>query len=389
MIKIKLVFIVLSVCLLSSLDVFAKDVEMQIKLYASSNFKTFNFTAEEPTSFYSGKKKIGIAYKSQTIEINSNNNFINLKIGNKEFSDIEELKIENSNNNNRYKLKINNKPETEREYEGRLLVTSDSIGFKIINEVNLETYIAGVVEAEIGSKANVEMYKTKAIACRTYALKEFKKHKKENYYLCDMEHCQVYKGICKSSIILNAVKETSNLVIVDKDNYLISAAFHSNCGGVTCNSEDVWSLPTSYLKSIVDTFCLNQSRAKWEKKIALSDWINYLSTKYNYPSLDIQALRTAMNWSQYDRALYFANDTSIALKNIRADWELKSTFFSIQQQSDSVLFYGKGSGHGIGLCQQGAMRMAELNYTFAQIISFYYKDVRIINYADVKDKNLK
>lgn len=366
-----------------------KNLEMQIRLFASTNVQVMYLVPKEATAIYDGKKKLGIAYKSDNISIVSTGKYVNVKFGNKEFSEIVNLKFESQNKDVNYILRGLNNTDIEREYEGNLEISADSNGLKIINFVNLEAYIAGVIEAEVGTKLNNEFYKTKAIICRTYALKEFKKHKNENHYLCDSEHCQVYKGVCKNQNIKDAVKQTATLVIADKDNYLISAVFHSNCGGVTCNSEDVWTNSTSYLKSVVDTFCLNQSRAKWEKKLALSDWINYLSQKYGYPALDIQALRTAMNWEQYERQIYFANDTAIALKNVRNDWKLPSTFFSIQQQSDSVLFVGKGSGHGIGLCQQGAMRMSELQYTYEQIINFYYKDVKIVGYNLVKDKLLK
>src|SRR5208337_2379392 len=101
----------------------------------------------------------------------------------------------------------------------------------------------------------------------TYALKNSRKHITEGYNLCDMVHCEVYKGRCTKPEIILAVSKTSGEVIVDKDNQLINAAFHANCGGQTVNSEDVWSKSATYLKSVNDTFCINMPKARWEKTI--------------------------------------------------------------------------------------------------------------------------
>ena len=69
----------------------------------------------------------------------------------------------------------------------------------------------------------------------------------------------------------------------------------------------------------------------------------------------------------------------IPLKTIRADFKLKSTFFSIKQKGDMVLLNGRGYGHGVGVCQEGAMQMAKLKYSYKDILNFYYKDVYLVN----------
>ena len=68
----------------------------------------------------------------------------------------------------------------------------------------------------------------------------------------------------------------------------------------------------------------------------------------------------------------------VPLKNIRNDLSLKSTFFSITADNDTIIFRGKGYGHGIGMCQEGAMKMAEKGYSYVDVIHFYYKGVRLI-----------
>ena len=171
-------------------------------------------------------------------------------------------------------------------------------------------------------------------------------------------------------------------MIVDKDNKMISAAFHSNSGGQTINSEDIWNIPTSYLKSVQDTFSLKMPNATWEYKILATNWLEYLSTRFNYKIADPVKKNYALTYKQDTRQVYFAD--SIPLTIIRNDLGLKSTWFSIvDQQGGYLIFKGKGYGHGVGLSQQGAIRMAQLGYSYLEIIKYYYKDVNVVDYEEL------
>lgn len=275
-------------------------------------------------------------------------------------------------------------PESKvRMYDDDLEVSlsPDKKQFLLVNKVDLEKYIAGVVESESGTKTSIEYYKLQSILCRTYLLANLNRHILDGYQVCDDVHCQAYLSKNKESDISQAVSATKGLVVVDNDLNLITAAFHSNCGGQTVNSQDVWSISTSYLKSVKDTFCLKQPHAKWQRSIPLEDWKAYLQLKHKYPVDDTVKMNTASNFSQSNgRAIYFIDrDLKIPLKVIRADFQLKSTYFSVEQQGENVIFSGRGYGHGVGLCQEGAMRMAKLNYSYKSILGFYYKDVHLVD----------
>lgn len=253
--------------------------------------------------------------------------------------------------------------------------------FLLINKVDLEKYIAGVVESESGTKTSIEYYKLQAILCRTYLLANLNRHVPEGFEVCDDVHCQAYLSKNREAGVARAVAETKGQVVVDNDLNLITAAFHSNCGGQTVNSQDVWSISTTYLKSVKDTFCLNQPHAHWQRIIPLEDWKAYLQMKHNYPVDDSMRSAPATSFSQSSgRSVYFVDkDLKIPLKTIRADFQLKSTYFSIEQQGNNIVFDGRGYGHGVGLCQEGAMRMASLNYSYKAILNFYYRDVHLVD----------
>lgn len=280
-------------------------------------------------------------------------------------------------------------PDTKiRTYDGNLEITlhPDKSQLLLINKVDLERYIAGVIESESGTRSSLEYYKLQAILCRTYLLAHLNRHIMEGFEVCDDVHCQAYLSRSATNNIVESVLDTKGLVVVDNDLNLITAAFYSNCGGQTCNSEDVWATSTTYLKSVKDTFCLSQRHAKWQRVIPMEDWKAYLDLKHKYPVDDSLRLLGATSFSQPNgRVIYFMDkDLKIPLKVIRADFKLKSTYFSIEQRGDSVVFNGRGYGHGVGLCQEGAMRMAILKYSYKDILNFYYKDVHLVDLSALK-----
>ena len=77
------------------------------------------------------------------------------------------------------------------------------------------------------------------------------------------------------------------------------------------------------------------------------------------------------------------DDFFIPLKFIREDMKLRSTFFTINEEGNDVIFSGKGFGHGVGLCQEGAMRMAEKGYSYTKILNYYYSKVHLIRYSQL------
>ena len=120
------------------------------------------------------------------------------------------------------------------------------------------------------------------------------------------------------------------MILLDEKNELINSVFHSNCGGVTANSEDVWQSFTTYLRSVVDTFCLNQNHSTWIKTIPFNN-----STKL------------ACNDFLVRHKLYILNNDTFNLNNFRVNYNLPSTLFSGFQQDDKIILEGKGFAMGL------------------------------------------
>ncbi|MFH1004300.1 MAG: SpoIID/LytB domain-containing protein [Bacteroidota bacterium] len=271
-----------------------------------------------------------------------------------------------------------------RTYDDELKISVFYKSLCLINNVAIEKYVPGVVQAEVGTKNPQEFNKVKAIVCRTYSLGNWRRHEDEGFQLCDEVHCQVFKGKSFNSRICAATFETSEYILVDDSAKIITSAFHSNCGGQTARAEDVWSKAVPCLRSINDTFCTKKPNAIWEKKIPKNLWLKYIGAKYNYPITDTQMVKKILNFDQPYRSVYLVNNGYfIPLKFIREDIKLKSTFFTIKEENENMIFKGRGFGHGVGLCQEGAMRMSEKGYSYTMILNYYYTNIHLIRFSQL------
>lgn len=265
----------------------------------------------------------------------------------------------------------------EKKYRGSIVIYAKSGKLQVINEVDVDEYVQGVLKGEVGYGQNVEYYKVQAVISRTYSL-YLQKHKEEGYDLCDHVHCQVYKGISYDENIKEAVLATSGEVIVDSALNYLNTLFHSNCGGQTVTTDYVWNKKLANLESIKDPHCLTTSNARWRKTISKDRWVRYLANKTNKSKEFVLAQKLDFNQA-YRKKHYKFGGKKIRLTDIRSYFGLKSTFFSVHDIGEKIVLVGRGFGHGVGLCQQGAIEMSKKGYTYKDIIYFYYQNISVLN----------
>lgn len=297
----------------------------------------------------------------------------------KSIGNYNKLEFTGTGSTNTFQLNPASPTLSSREYDDDLLLVSNQVNILIINKIDIEKYLPGVIETEGGSYAPLEFYKAQAILIRTYAIKNKLRHSSDGFNLCDGTHCQAYKGKSRlNSLIYKAAKETKGKVLADMYNNLIITPYHSNCGGITSNADEVWQKNLPYLVCVRDPFCTQGRNAAWNKRISVVDWKDYLRkngihTKNNRPDNFV--------FSQFIRKKFYKyKNQNILLTKIREDWNLKSSFFSIKADNNMLLLDGKGFGHGVGLCQEGAIEMAKVGYTYLDILHFYFKNVNLVDY---------
>ncbi len=274
----------------------------------------------------------------------------------------------------------------ERKYKNDFEITPGDKFLRIVNVVDVNNYLSGVVESEGGGGKDIEYYKVQAIMSRTYAFKYLNKHNKEGFSLCDRVHCQAYHSMVRfTKEIENAVNQTDNIVMKDIHGELVDAYFHANCGGQTSEADYVWNNNIPYLNAFKDTFCIYTKQATWEKRVPKHIWTEFLVKKYNYPISDSIYGPLLYNFTQSERlAFYHSPILGIPLRDIRQEFKLKSTFFTNYIEGEDVLIRGRGYGHGVGLCQEGAMRMAHYSYNYLQILLYYFPGIRLEDTVDRK-----
>lgn len=270
-----------------------------------------------------------------------------------------------------------------RRYNDNFIITPEGTNaLLLINQVSMANYLGGVIESEGGGGKPLEYYKVQAILSRTYALGHLNKHKKEGFQLCDRVHCQAYHNkLIYTATIRDAVAATEGILMLNKRLELAQGFFFANCGGQTSEADFVWNNPVAHCKSIVDTFCIKSRQATWTKKIDAQEWRNYLVNEFGYPINDSILGPLIFNFDQpFRKAFYLFPQLGIPLRDIRIKFRLKSTWFSCKKVGNEVVLSGKGFGHGVGVCQEGAMGMARHGFNAAEILNFYFTDIHLMNY---------
>ena len=273
-------------------------------------------------------------------------------------------------------LCINPEGGKQRTYEGNLEITLPLSGnMLLVGDVEFETYIAGVVQSEIYGQQS-DIFRIQAIISRTWALRNLGKHKADGYNFCDGVHCQAYLNRCIRPDIMLGVIKSSGETLVDSSGNLIETPFHSNSGGQTANSEDVWRTALPYLRSVEDTFSYSMRQTDWTKTISIDRWLSYFSRTHKLNTSDSAIRDSLLHFAQPRRKVRIEG---VPLTRVRTDFQLKSTFFSVEVDSahGNVILRGHGYGHGVGLSQEGAIRMVGLGIAYDSILRHYYTGAQI------------
>lgn len=359
--------------------------QLRIGVLKDYSVKRLTFSYNDGSySIFGDTTDFGSILSNEFVEVLCEGNKVKLKKGSVDLGDFTTVYL--IQNQLKTSLTLTGKTPVikQRKYKDDFEITSNGKDLTVVNLVDIDNYLSGVVESEGGGGKHLEYYKVQALMSRTYVMKYRARHKKEGFDLCDRVHCQAYHSMMRfTPIIDSAVIQTHDLIMVDQHGDFIDAYFHANCGGQTCEPQFVWNEKIDYLNSFVDTFCIYTKQATWEKRISQESWRQYLVNKYDYPVWDSVYAAQMFTFDQPQRAAFYIHPVfGIPLRDLREEFNLKSTFFSCHPEGTDVVINGRGFGHGVGLCQEGAMKMARSGYDFIQIATFYFPRIEVINYSE-------
>ena len=267
-----------------------------------------------------------------------------------------------------------------------------------VEELPIDEYLYGVVRSEMPVKYEIEALKAQAVVARTYTIYQIthSKEKHNNADICDNYAC------CQAWIskedrfakweeldaegnwqkIVDAVNSTQGKVITYNGD-VIDAFFHSNSGGITETASNVWGGQNfPYLKSVETSGEDEYSEYNSEVEISKDELTNKLKEKHseieiNYEEDDVIKI-IEFTESGRVKKIKFGN-VEIAGTEARTILGLKSTNFNFEIRDNSVIFFVKGYGHGVGMSQTGADSLAKQGSNYEEIIKHFYSNVEIIN----------
>lgn len=279
-----------------------------------------------------------------------------------------------------FKVKSGSIRINKREYLHQIQIFKNSKGnLNVINQINLEEYLKGVLPLEVHAGWPIEALKAHAVVSRTFALFKAIEKKDEAFSLLSTVRSQVYGGsLFHKTKTDEAIDSTSGEVLTFKDK-IFPSYFHAACGGHTAQADKIWSVePNPVLKGVVCNFCSNSKYWKWSFYISLKQ-IEATMQKNGYPAKHLNNI-ILTNYDPSGRASkvilrYQYSDLTIGADELRTylGYErLKSLKATVVVKNGKAYFSGFGWGHGIGLCQWGARKQAAIGKTYRQIVAFYF-----------------
>ncbi|MBO8232843.1 amidase [Prochlorococcus marinus str. MU1402] len=286
----------------------------------------------------------------------------------------------------------------------------------LVQKIEFDDYLAGVLPYEIGPNSPLEALKAQAVIARTWGIFNSHRFNMDKYHLCTTTQCQVYKPPrITNKKVQKAIEATSNLILTYR-NQPINAFYHGSNGGVSATAGESWQIQDySYFNSFIDgskslnnNFKLpiksesdvnnfldfdkedfygsNHSLFRWNKKISSSEikekliknkLININDDVFDLNSIERgfsgRVTKLAIQTNKVNKSIVLVKDDIRRVLNF-----IPSNLFTINKLSDDLwLFRGGGFGHGVGLSQSGAIEMAKLGFSYEQILNHYYGDAKL------------
>ncbi len=306
----------------------------------------------------------------------------------------------------------------DRTYHGRLLVTIDSSGhLAVVLAVTLEELLRGLVPSELPAGSPREALKAQAVTARSNVLAQIgTRHLTDPYVLCSEVHCQAYRGEAAQAPATDAaVRATAGEALFGREDHaLVDAVYSAMCGGHGEDNDAVWpTMPSAGLRGRPDLppdqarawqgglasearlrsflagaptgWCgrasgVREDRYRWTRRFSPSDLSALAAT------LGVGRVRglevTARGSSGRARALVVTGDAGQGvvegeLRIRRLLGDLPSAMFVVDRAADDLVLHGGGWGHGVGMCQWGAIGRAEAGQGYREILRAYYSGAEV------------
>ncbi len=366
----------------------------EINVLLSDRQNKISYTVLSDLSIEDDERIIALISKGNVFSLSQNEENLLLEINGMEFNS---HKFIFSSRDNSEHVNLGGKV-----YHGKIKFTPAHGKINIINVISLEDYVKGVLPKEMptgNGYENFEALKAVAICIRTYAIQKIYNSKNEFDIYTD-ERDQVYGSADSETQISNlAVDETQNMILTYKGE-TAQIFYHSTCGGETEAASNVFQgQGAAYMKGVKDgspSNCRISPRFEWVEHYSKESFVKRIFTAglladSNYAVKDVKVLSRfpsgRVNELQLDlqdsnsfekNVSLFGNSMRSIIRNSDNSAILRSTLFDIETLEDSIKISGRGNGHGVGLCQWGAIYQSQNKKNYKTILDFYFPGTEII-----------
>ena len=285
--------------------------------------------------------------------------------------------------------------EGEREkYRGLLhIVASPHLNScNVVHEVDFRDYLASLLAKEMNGQWPIEALKAQAVAARTYALFKMKSRQvvrqagfETFYHLENSEKHQVGGHLLDSTEkTRKASLDTLGEVLFNSSDELQPLFYHAKCGGQTLNPHEVWSHSVGGYRSVGCPSCREKASPDYEtrvSKVRFKKFLNWLvkkdlikpppgrtlSHKISLASHENRTRKLGVYWG--DQLVFFKKSL---LRRYFGRVIVPSNNFKVELKGSQVLLKGSGRGHGVGMCQLGALHLARRGWDYKKILSYYF-----------------
>lgn len=270
-----------------------------------------------------------------------------------------------------------------REYRGELRVLAQEKQILVVNRIDLEIYLCGVVPKEVSPAWPQQALMAQSVAARTYALYHMLKRAESRYDVFSTTASQVYGGKSAEHPAARKAVSATHGEILTRNGRVVLALYHANSGGQTAGMDSVWNSEKPYLVSVRDEFSLDRPGCAWDKKLKRE----FISQQLKAVGLDVGRVLDVLpmertRFGRISRLKVTGDGGSVFLSGnsfrlMVGPAVIKSTYFIVSREKDEFVFSGQGYGHGVGMSQWGVYTMAKKGYDYKNILKHFYPGVQI------------
>ncbi len=248
----------------------------------------------------------------------------------------------------------------------------------LVNDLNIEDYVRGVINKEVIPSWHIETKKAQAVLARTFAVHQKMFNPRDKLFdLAPTVLDQVYDGLNQEDVTANQAVDSTRGEVITIGHNAVKIYFHSTCGGRTGSSQEVWKMRNDHLQAVDCPYCSNSRLYRWKRVLKSS----FLTERFKAAGAkvgNVNNISTKRGATRVDSVI--VNGQSFPVNRFReivGFSTIWSNDFTVKKQGSNFVFEGKGAGHGVGACQWGMEGMARKNRNYRQILMHYLTGVEI------------